>query len=176
MSASSEGFPHKAWPWDQSFGTTCAVDIHCYFSPYRHFHSMFNWMGPDIFSPLTSVTGIFHYLSVVLELETIEWLEIHFVAVRVETGEPVTTVPFFLPRIEYSSCRLENIRWQMYYTIQQCYCRAREVNDILFQLVIWPWKDSVPDLGFNHKSPQSSQTPAISLQPNRFIKNICGAF
>ena len=73
---------------------TCAVDIHCYFSPHRHFHSVFNWMGPDIFSLLTSVTGIFHYLSVVLELETIEWLEIHFVAVRVETGEPATTVLF----------------------------------------------------------------------------------
>lgn len=175
MPASSKGFPHKAWPWDQTFGTTYAVDIHCYFSPHRHFHSMFNWMGPDIFSPLTSVTGIFHYLSVVLELEPIEWLEMHFVAVRVETGEPVTIVPFFLPRVEYSPCHLKNIRWQIYNTIQQCYSRAREVNDILFQLVIWPWKDSVSDLGFSHKS-QSSQTPAISLHPTRFIKNICGAF
>ena len=79
-----------------------------YFSPDHTDWCWFNWIRPDLLSPLTHANNMFLHLSSFQPSDPVDQIDIWLLILNSGTEEPVVKYPFFLPQ---SETLLGNLLW-----------------------------------------------------------------
>ena len=141
--------------------------INCLLAPCCNYQNICNWVGPEILSPLTTAHDIFDHLSAILPYKSISWLEIHLLITGRWTSKLVTILPFFLSRTKpfvYSLDECQELIGNAIRTYQ-----AEEPGGFHFDLILHA---GGPNVG-PHIATESIR-PEETLDPRRFVENICG--
>ncbi|KAJ5111809.1 hypothetical protein NUU61_001439 [Penicillium alfredii] len=152
--------------------------IEHYFSPDDTKRCFFNWIGPDLLSPLTHTDDIFLHLSSFQPSDPVDWIDVRLSILNSGTEELVAEYPFFLPRIETMLGNLPRIREQIHGIITK-YHHAKGSENVRFRLNLWPRKETILKHVMGTTIPLSSAHAVKSvspLDPGAFVQNIVGNF
>ena len=152
--------------------------IEHYFSLDDTDRCLFNWIRPDLLSPLTHADDMFLHLSSFQPSDPVDWIDIRLSILNSGTEEPVAEYPFFIPRSETLLGNLPRLREKIHDIITKHY-HAKGSENVRFRLNMWPRQETMPNLVIGNAIPLSSVHAVKSvspLDPGAFVQDIVGNF
>ena len=152
--------------------------IEHYFSPDDTARCFFNWIGPDLLSPVTHADAVFLHLSFFQPSDLVDWIDIRLSVLNSSTQELMAEYPFFLPQIETPLGNLPQLHEKIHDIITK-YHHTKGSGNVRFRLNIWPRQEAIPKPILENAIPLSSvhAVKSISpLNPGAFVQNIVRNF